>query len=212
MLLEDLIITDTSKENVFELQENYPCCSRDMVITAGNSRVVPWHWHEELEILYVREGEIDYWTAGNCIHLRKSDGIFINTNVMHQVVFPQEMEDARSQIFMFRPEFLAEEGSLLHKKYICPVLYDHKFQAAVLRRESEMQRKVLEDMQEMNRIQDAKAFGYEMAFRNKMAEMWIDFIHMLGVEPESAKLRTSEKEERLKCWLLSIRSMEMKFH
>ena len=106
MLLEDLIITDTSKENVFELQENYPCCSRDMVITAGNSRVVPWHWHEELEILYVREGEIDYWTAGNCIHLRKSDGIFINTNVMHQVVFPQEMEDARSQIFMFRPEFL----------------------------------------------------------------------------------------------------------
>ena len=54
MLLEDLIITDTSKENVFELQENYPCCSRDMVITAGNSRVVPWHWHEELEILYVR--------------------------------------------------------------------------------------------------------------------------------------------------------------
>lgn len=62
MLLEDLIITDTSKENVFELQENYPCCSRDMVITAGNSRVVPWHWHEELEILYVREGEIDYWT------------------------------------------------------------------------------------------------------------------------------------------------------
>ena len=80
MLLEDLIITDTSKENVFELQENYPCCSRDMVITAGNSRVVPWHWHEELEILYVREGEIDYWTAGNCIHLRKSDGIFINTN------------------------------------------------------------------------------------------------------------------------------------
>lgn len=46
---------------------------------------------------------------------------------MHQVIFPQEMEDARSQVFMFRPEFLAEEGSLLHKKYICPVLYDHKF-------------------------------------------------------------------------------------
>ena len=56
----------------------------------------------------------------------------------------------------------------------------------------------------MNRIQDAKAFGYEMAFRNKMAEMWIDFTHMLGVEPESAKLRTSEKEERLKEMLAFI--------
>ena len=67
-----------------------------------------------------------------------------------------------------------------------------------------MQRKVLEDMQEMDRIQDKKAFGYEMAFRNKMAEMWIDFIYMLGVEPESAKLRTSEKEERLKKMLAFI--------
>ena len=27
MLLEDLIITDTSKENVFELQENYPAAA-----------------------------------------------------------------------------------------------------------------------------------------------------------------------------------------
>ena len=114
------------------------------------------------------------------------------------------MGHAGSQVFMFRPEFLAEEGSLLHKKYICPVLYDHKFQAAVLRRESEMQRKVLEDMLEMDRIQDKKAFGYEMAFRNKIAEMWIDFIHMLGVEPETAKLRTSEKEERLKEMLAFI--------
>lgn len=39
-LLEDLIITDTSKENVFELQENYPCCSRDMVITAGAGSII----------------------------------------------------------------------------------------------------------------------------------------------------------------------------
>ena len=59
-------------------------------------------------------------------------------------------------------------------------------------------------MLEMDRIQDKKAFGYEMAFRNKIAEMWIDFIHMLGVEPETAKFRTSEKEERLKEMLAFI--------
>ena len=34
--------------------------------------------------------------------------------------------------------------------------------------------------------------------------MWIDFIHMLGIEPESAKLRTSEKEERLKEYRLQM--------
>ena len=202
MFLEDLIITDTSKENVFEMQEDYPCCCRDMVIKEENSRTVPWHWHEELEILYVREGEIDYWTAGKCIRLRKSDGIFINTNVMHQVVFPREVEYARSQVFMFRPEFLAEKGSLLNKKYISPILHDHKFQAAVLHRESTLQGKILKDMQEMSRIYEKKEPGYEMVFRNRMADMWIDFICMLGKEPGAARLCTSEKEERLKEMLL----------
>ena len=173
MLLEDLIITDISKENVFELQENYPCCSRDMVITEGNSQIVPWHWHEELEFVYVLEGELEYWTAGKQICLKRTEGIFVNANVMHQVTVRKVTGYVRYQVFM-------------------------------LRQESEMQRKVLEDMQEMDRIQDAKAFGYEMAFRNKMAEMWIDFIHMLGVEPESAKLHTSEKEERLKEMLTFI--------
>ena len=204
MLLEDLIITDISKENVFELQENYPCCSRDMVITEGNSQIVPWHWHEELEFVYVLEGELEYWTAGKQICLKRTEGIFVNANVMHQVTVRKVTGYVRYQVFMLRSEFLAEKGSFLDKKYIRPVLRDYKFQAAVLRQESEMQRKVLEDMQEMDRIQDAKAFGYEMAFRNKMAEMWIDFIHMLGVEPESAKLHTSEKEERLKEMLTFI--------
>lgn len=204
MFLEDLIITDTSRENVFEMQEDYPCCCRDMIIEKGNSRIVPWHWHEELEFLYVREGEIDYWTAGNCVHLKKSDGLFINTNVMHQVVFPKEIKYIRSHVFMIRPEFLSEEGSLLDKKYVRSVLYDHKFQAAVFRQESTMQKKVLEDMQEMSRIYEEKKFGYEMTFRNRTADMWIDFLRMLGVEPETARLCTSEKEERLKEMLAFI--------
>ena len=203
MFPEDLIVTDTNKEDIFDLKSDYPCCIRE-VTASGKKQIITWHWHEELEFVYVLEGELEYWTAGKQICLKRTEGIFVNANVMHQVTVRKVTGYVRYQVFMLRPEFLAEEGSLLHKKYICPVLYDHKFQAAVLRQESEMQRKVLEDMQEMDRIQDKKAFGYEMAFRNKMAEMWIDFIHMLGVEPESAKLRTSEKEERLKEMLTFI--------
>lgn len=203
MFPEDLIVTDTNKEDIFDLKSDYPCCIRE-VTASGKKQIITWHWHEELEFVYVLEGELEYWTAGKQICLKRTEGIFVNANVMHQVTVRKVTGYVRYQVFMLRPEFLAEEGSLLHKKYICPVLYDHKFQAAVLHQESEMQRKVLEDMQEMDRIQDKKAFGYEMTFRNKMAEMWIDFIHMLGVEPESAKLRTSEKEERLKEMLTFI--------
>ena len=50
-LLEDLIITDTSKENVFELQENYPCCSRDMVMGSPARIKRNLTWEEKLGIL-----------------------------------------------------------------------------------------------------------------------------------------------------------------
>ena len=203
MFPEDLVVTDTNKEDIFDLKSDYPCCVRE-VTASGKKQIITWHWHEELEFVYVLEGELEYWTAGKQICLKRTEGIFVNANVMHQVTVPKGTGYVRYQVFMLRSEFLAEEGSFLDKKYIRPVLRDYKFQAAVLRQESEMQRKVLEDMQEMDRIQDKKAFGYEMTFRNKMAEMWIDFIHMLGVEPESAKLRTSEKEERLKEMLTFI--------
>lgn len=206
MLLEDVIITDTNKETVFEMKKDYPCCCRDMSITRGGSRFIPWHWHEELEFLYVKEGEIVYWTAGNNICLKKSEGLFINTNVIHQVTVPENVGYVRYCVFMLRPEFLAEEGSLLDKKYIRPVLYDRRFQATVLRYENAMQKKILEDMQEIKRIYDEKAFGYEMIFRNKMADMWIDFTDMLGMEAEHAELfmHISEKEERLKEMLTFI--------
>ena len=204
MVPEDLIVTDTNKEDIFELKADYPCCVRDVTVQYGKRQVITWHWHEELEFVYVVEGELEYWTAGNHVCLKETEGIFINTNVMHQVTAVQNSAPIRYRVFMFRPEFLAETGSFLDRKYIKPVLYDHKFQAAVLHRESETQRKILEDIQEMNQIYNKKEFGYEMIFRNKTAKMWMDFIHMLGAEPETVKLRTSEKEERLKEMLTFI--------
>lgn len=203
MFPEDLVVTDTNKEDIFELKSDYPCCVRE-VTASGKKQIITWHWHEELEFVHVLEGALEYWTAGKRIYLKRTEGIFVNANVMHQVTVPKDTEYVRYQVFMLRSEFLAEEGCFLDKKYIRPVLQDYKFQAAVLHRESMVQRKILENMYEMSRIYNEKKFGYEMVFRNKTADMWICFIHMLGLEPESAKLRTSEKEERLKEMLTFI--------
>lgn len=44
---------------------------------------VPWHWHEELEVLVVSEGTILATAAGEKYRLEKGEGLFINAGVLH---------------------------------------------------------------------------------------------------------------------------------
>ena len=76
-LLEDLIITDTSKENVFELQENYPCCSRefteseDKYMSCTIRKATPWDLPRIREIYEVarqfmrKNGNHSQWGKGD---------------------------------------------------------------------------------------------------------------------------------------------------
>ena len=43
---------------------------------------VPWHWHEEVEFVYVREGSMRLLTAGQERSFEKGEGFFVNTNVL----------------------------------------------------------------------------------------------------------------------------------
>ena len=36
------------------------------------------HWHEDIQFIYVLNGEIEVVTLENCISLQKGEGIFIN--------------------------------------------------------------------------------------------------------------------------------------
>ena len=43
------------------------------------------HWHEDIQFIYVLDGQIEVITSGERIPLYKGDGIFINKNVPHLV-------------------------------------------------------------------------------------------------------------------------------
>lgn len=44
---------------------------------------VPWHWHEDLEVLVVTEGTVLAAAGGEKCALPVGDGIFINAGVLH---------------------------------------------------------------------------------------------------------------------------------
>ena len=43
------------------------------------------HWHEDLQFIYVLDGEIEIKTLDTSVQVNKGSGIFINKNVIHLV-------------------------------------------------------------------------------------------------------------------------------
>lgn len=209
MFPEDIILTSANREEIHEIKSDYPFCLRNIMTRLGDIQVVTWHWHEEFEFVYVCEGELEYWVGGKCILLKKEEGIFINSNVMHQVTVPSSKRKTEYQVFMFRKNFLAEEGSLLEKQYIHPVLTKKEFQAVVFHKENSEQKKLLKALQEISKIQEEKEFAFEMKVRNAISNMWVDFLQLLNIDSDDITIKATGKEERLKRMLSFIQQNYM---
>lgn len=70
---------------------SFPCAGYLAVYGAASeeadvmySGVIPWHWHKEIELLYLAEGSLVLQLPGKQVELQKGDCYFINSNVMHE--------------------------------------------------------------------------------------------------------------------------------
>ena len=114
------ITTDeTLRETVQHGSERYPFAYYPEDIWQFDFHRIDWHWHHELEFLYVAEGTAICFIGTSKVELHKGCGIFINSGVLHCF-------EARSSTFtpniVFAPTLLASENSLIYEKYILPVI------------------------------------------------------------------------------------------
>ena len=80
---------------------------------------VDWHWHPELEYVYVHSGHAICFTGGKRMVIPAGNALLINSKVIHR------FEANSSTIIpnvVYSPFLLASEGSLIYKKYIYPFL------------------------------------------------------------------------------------------
>ena len=79
---------------------------------------IDWHWHTELEILYVESGSLTCYVGDKQIILKKGEGMFINSRVLHRF----HAASAIMPNFVFMPSFIREQDSIIYQKYVLPVI------------------------------------------------------------------------------------------
>ena len=82
------------------------------------------HWHEEIELLYVPKGCCHAVVDGKEHVIPCGDGLFVNSNVLHEYNAVSSEEKTETVCILFKPGFISHESSDIFHEYIEPFISD----------------------------------------------------------------------------------------
>ncbi|MDO4555108.1 MAG: AraC family transcriptional regulator [Lachnospiraceae bacterium] len=165
---------------------------------------VPWHWHDEFEVLYVTEGRIHVSVGTDQYTLSTGDGVFINSGILHSVK-SADTEKSEIHSIVFHPRIVGGGvDSIYWQKYVHPIILNPMLRQVYLDHSEIWHEAAIKEIETAWNIFVAEKPGYEFDIRTSLSS----FIFRLSQShPQNAK-RPSEKivrdNERLKGMLLFI--------
>lgn len=152
---------------------DFPCAGYFTVITPDPTDCIPWHWHEEVEILYVESGTLQLQTPKTQISLCAGQGAFINSNVLHMIKTEQTCE-IHSIVFHKRL-ISGSETSVFEKKYVQPILQSAVLQQVIFCSDNPWDAQVLQHVTAALHRISAKQTAYEFFVREHLSCIWYLF-------------------------------------
>ena len=112
----------------------FPCAGYSSRHTDRSEDVIPWHWHEEMEIVYIETGRMKIKIPSKSFLLEKGDCIVINSNVLH---YAAAVVECRLHSLVFSPALITGNEELVFaKKYMRPLLTCSSFSHYVIKAEN----------------------------------------------------------------------------
>lgn len=164
---------------------------------------VPWHWHDELELILVTEGVLKITTGNNTILLSKGNGLFLNTAVLHAV--DNHASHGRLQSIVFHPRIIGgASDSIFWEKYLTPILTDSSMPNLLLSHQISWQNEILLQIKKAWNALAEESAGYEFLVRDCLSKI----VYLLSFHHTATQENISEKalrdEERIKLMLQFI--------
>lgn len=165
---------------------------------------VPWHWHDELEILSVESGTARVSVNGTDYIVNQGDGFFINAGALHGV-WPENEGACFLRSVVFHPRLVGGGvDSIIWQKYLEPLLSDPCRPCVYFADMQEWESAASNAVQEAWQICVSEADGFELEVRERLSR----FIFLLAKHCPAAEKKPAEKTlrngERIKIMLQYI--------
>lgn len=138
------------------------------------------HWHEEVQLLLVTEGEVLFRAEDREFHLRAGEGCFINSRVQHEAL-PTEQRDGVYICVNFLPSVIhGAADSTLRRDYVDPVLYGPL--RSIPLRDAPWHREACALLERLGEVEEGGAYGYELEMTILLRQIW----HLIVVNNREA--------------------------
>ena len=141
----------------------FPCAGYDEdpgKYLVGN---IPWHWHEELEVVLALEGDTRVLCGETEYLLQEGEAIFVNANVLHKLKRGQKDTPCRINSLLFMPEFVASfPQSIIQQRYIAPLARCSTLSEVVLNSDTPWQAEAIRRFRAAFAAFTSDRYGYEI--------------------------------------------------
>lgn len=170
-------------EKIEDMTVEYPYCLHERNLT---DIVIPWHWHEELELGYIEKGTSRITTIDSEYTIHQGDGFFINSNVMDKKENGNPGSCTIEINNIFHAVFLSGHfKSRFETKYINPIINNRQLEVHVIRRGHPASDNILDNLSLLRKLNAAA--DSEFQIRNILSETWLFLME---------DIRTNHQERR----------------
>lgn len=189
---KDILIRSDNSE-IFEY--NYP----DFPVYAQRCRISAYprfrataHWHEDLELIMVLEGEMVYEVNGKAERLCANEGIWVNSRQLHSLNSPTQAECIYLCVLL-HPSLLSATD-VIALNYVSEYL-SHPGLSYCLLREAFWQKEILLLIQSIYDL--SRSTASPLRIQGKFLEIWATLTENLALS-DAAPKRDAKKSETLK--------------
>jgi len=200
MQIYDIPMTRDLEEITHHGTTNFPIAIYTTVIKENIYGYVPLHWHEEIQFVLVKNGQVKFTVEREEFILKQGEGIFINTGRLHSAR-SHEGDDGIFMCVDIHPEFIDSKEGRVYAKYVEHVLSSKGISAIELKREHVWQEKMLDCITSLGEFYNNHQPFYEIHIKKIVLELWLLLIEHIESDAQSINEVTAVENQRVKAIL-----------
>lgn len=161
---------------------DYPIYIRRGLLSHYPNYAAPIHWHDDVELIAVLDGKMDYNVNGETVKLQKGEGIFVNARQMH-VGFSDSKTECKFICVILHPMLLCSAPAY-ERDFVRPVVCNSCIPFVFLEPNVDWQRKILEQIHFMDRCKSQKAAPLKV--QSSFSVIWSLLYENLPLEDHAA--------------------------
>lgn len=169
-----------------------PLSIREGLLSAYPNHRALCHWHEDIEWVYIRSGQMNYYMNGKRVLLNTGEALMVNSRQMHYGYSENGQDCDFIRILCYPKIFIT--NSVLYQSYIAPVLSNPSLEYLHLKPEFPEDAEALQLLPEILRIKKEHPAAYEIEAAALLSLLWCRLLRSHPMMPNEAAAKPKEPD------------------